>query len=152
MISIFISITIFRIIHFLISHIFDYLKYKSIVKVDHPDGTISYARFSFDICFSRFNFVQSRSDPHRFQLYARCQNLNNSLDTYVKIASLSAKLIIYSIMQIAPVTGLISYIQYFISMHLNIYLDNFCILDISLISMSESSYFVFNRFTGLSER
>lgn len=91
---------------------------------------------------------------HRFQLYARCQNLNNSLDTYVKIASLSAKLIIYSIMQIVPVTGLISYIQHFISMHLNIYLVNFCILDISLISMSESFYFFFffNRFTRPSER
>lgn len=66
---------------------------------------------------------------HRFQLYARCQILNNSLDTYVKIASLSAKFIIYSIMQITSVTGLISYIQHFISMHLNIYLGNFCILD-----------------------
>lgn len=32
-------------------------------------------------------------------------------------------------MQITPVTGLISYIQHFISMHLNIYLGNFCILD-----------------------
>lgn len=66
------------------------------MKFDYMDRFI---KLNFNICFKRFNFIQHPSDSqirYQYSSYARYQNLNNSLDIYVKTASL----ITYRIMQI----------------------------------------------------
>ena len=101
--------------------------------------------------YASVNSISDLEAIHRFELHERCRNLNNSLGIYVKIASLSAKLIGYSIMQMASVTRLISRVQHYVSMHFNFNCLNFPRFSIKILPKVSFVFFIERR-VKLSEK